>query len=80
MHGADRGDADWKRASTGFGGSIRFRGSARFGFRDGFPPELVFRADSGFDFGFRFWVHGDSTQSESDLSPSLKATQLSSAT
>ena len=42
-----------------------------FGFGDGFPPESVFRADSGFGFGFRFWVHGDSTRSEPDPLPSL---------
>ena len=41
------------------------------GFGDGFPPESVFGADSGFDFGFRFWVHGDSTRSEPDPLPSL---------
>ena len=43
-----------------------------FGFGDGFPPESV--SGSGFDFGFRFWVHGDSTRSEPDPLPSLDET------
>ena len=51
--------------------SIRVSGIRGFGFGDGFPPESVFGADSGFNFGFRFWVHGDSTRSEPDPLPSL---------
>ena len=43
-----------------------------FGFGDGFPPESV--SGSGFYFGFRFWVHGDSTRSEPDPLPSLDET------
>ena len=43
----------------------------RFGFGDGFPPESVSGLGLGFDFGFRFWVHGDSTRSEPDPLPSL---------
>jgi hypothetical protein len=39
---------------------------------DGFSPESVFGSGSGFDFGFRFWVHRDSTQSEPDPLPSLE--------
>ena len=50
----------------GFRVSVRVSGIRGFGFGDGFPPESVFGADSGFDFGFWFWVHGDSTQSEPD--------------
>ena len=41
-----------------------FRGSMGFGFGDGFSPESVFGADSGFRFGFRFWVPRHSTRSE----------------
>ena len=55
----------------GFRVSIRVSGIRGFGFGDGFPPESVFGADSGFDFGFQFWVHGDSTRSEPDPLPSL---------
>ena len=48
----------------------RVSGIRGFGFGDGFPPESV----SGFDFGFRFWMYGDSTRSEPDpLSFLLKA-------
>jgi hypothetical protein len=42
-----------------------------FGSGDGFPSESVFGSGSDFDFGFRFWVHGDSTRSEPDPLPSL---------
>ena len=59
----------------GFRVSIRVSGIRGFGFGDGFPPESVFGADSGFDFGFRFWVHGDSTRSEPDPLPSLYGSQ-----
>ena len=55
----------------GFRVSVRVSGIRGFGFGDGFPPESVFGVDSGFDFGFRFWVHGDSTRSEPDPLPSL---------
>jgi hypothetical protein len=55
----------------GFQVSIRLSGIRRFGFGDRFPPESVFGSGSGFDFGFRFWVHGDSTRSEPDPLPSL---------
>ena len=51
----------------GFRVSIRVSGIRGFGFGDGFPPESV----SGFYFGFRFWVHRDSTRSEPDPLPSL---------
>ena len=67
--------------SAGFGYPFGFRVSVRvsdirgFGFGDGFPPESVFEADSGFDFRFRFWVHGDSTRSEPDPLPSLDMQQ-----
>jgi hypothetical protein len=63
--------------SAGFGYPFGFRvsvwvsGICGFGFGDGFPPESVFGSSSGFDFGFRFWVHGDFTRSEPDLLPSL---------
>ena len=53
----------------GFWVSIRVSDIHGFGFGDGFPPESV--SGSGFDFGFRFWVHEDSTQSEPDPLPSL---------
>ena len=52
----------------GFRVSIRVSGIHGFGFGDGFPPESVL----GFDFGFRFWVHGDFTRSEPDPLPSLR--------
>jgi hypothetical protein len=55
----------------GFQVSIRVSDIRGFGFGDGFPPESVFGSGSGFDFGFRFWVHGDSTRSERDSLPSL---------
>ena len=55
----------------GFWVSIRVSGIRGFGFGDGFPPESV--SGSGFDFGFRFWVHGDSTRSEPDPLPFLMA-------
>jgi hypothetical protein len=55
----------------GFWVSVRVSGIRGFGFGDGFPPESVFGSGSGFDFGFRFWVHEDSTRSESDPLPSL---------
>ena len=51
----------------GFRVSIRVSGIRGFGFGDGFLPESV----SGFDFGFWFWVHGDSTRSEPDPLPFL---------
>jgi hypothetical protein len=60
----------------GFWVSVRVLGIRGFGFDDGFSPELIFGSGSGFDFGFRFWVHGDSTQSEPDPLPSLPATQF----
>ena len=43
---------------------LGFRGFAGFGFGDGFSPESIFGADSGFRFGFRFWVPRHSTRSE----------------
>ena len=55
----------------GFRVSIRVSGIREFDFGDRFPPELVSGLDSGFDFGFWFWVHRDSTRSESDSLPSL---------
>ena len=58
----------------GFRVSIRVSGIRGFGFGDGFPPESV--SGSGFDFGFRFWVHGDSTRSESDPLPFLDKLRL----
>jgi hypothetical protein len=51
--------------------SIRVSGIRGFGFGDGFPPESVFGSGLGFDFGFRFWLHGDFTRSEPDPLPSL---------
>jgi hypothetical protein len=57
----------------GFRVSVRVSGIRRFGFGDEFPPESVFGSGSGFDFGFRFLVHGDSTWSEPDPLPSLLA-------
>jgi hypothetical protein len=45
----------------GFRVSVQVSGIRGFGFGDGFPPESVFSSGSGFDFGFQFWVHGDST-------------------
>ena len=53
----------------GFRISIRVSGIRGFDFGDGFPPESV--SGSGFDFGFRFLVHGDSTRSEPDPLPFL---------
>ena len=51
----------------------RKRGSGihGFGFGDRLPPESVFGAVSGFDFGFRVQVHRDFTRSESAPLPSL---------
>ena len=40
-------------------------------FGDGFSPELVFGAVSGFRFGFWFWVPRHSTQSEPASLPFL---------
>ena len=57
----------------GFRVSIRVSGIRGFGFGDGFPPESVSGLGSGFDFGFRFWVHGDFTRSEPGPLPSLLA-------
>jgi hypothetical protein len=31
-------------------------------FGDEFAPESVFGSGSGFNFGFRFWVHEESTR------------------
>jgi len=56
----------------GFRVSIRISGIRGFGFGDGFPPESVL----GFDFGFRFWVHGDFTRSEPDPLPSLNEIEM----
>jgi hypothetical protein len=56
---------------SGFRVSVRVSCIHGFGFGDRFPPESVFGSGSGFDFGFRFWVHGDSTRSEPDPLPSL---------
>jgi hypothetical protein len=56
--------------------SIRVSSIRGFGFGDGFSPQSVFGSGSGFDFGFRFWVHGDSTRSEPDPLPSLAPTLL----
>jgi hypothetical protein len=56
-------------------GIIRVSGIRGFGFGDGFPPESVFGSGSGFDFGFRFCVHGDSTRSEPDPLSSLSKTK-----
>jgi hypothetical protein len=58
----------------GFRVSVRVSGIRGFGFGDEFPPESVFGSGSGFDFGFRFWVHGDFTRSEPDPLPSLIGT------
>ena len=55
--------------SRGFRVSIWVSGIHGFSFGDGFPPESV--SGSGFDFGFRFWVHGDSIRSEPDPLPFL---------
>jgi hypothetical protein len=55
----------------GFRVSVRVSGIRGFGFGDGFPPESVFSLGSGFDFGFQFWVHRDSTRSEPDPLPFL---------
>jgi hypothetical protein len=55
----------------GFRVSIRVSGIREFGFGDGFPPESISVSGSGFDFGFRFWMHGDSTRSKPDVLPSL---------
>ena len=49
--------------------SVGFGYPFGFGFGNGFPPESVSGLGSGFDFGFRFWVHGDSTRSEPDPFP-----------
>jgi len=58
---------------------IRVSGIHGFGFGDRLPPESVFGAVSGLDFGFRVRVHRDFTRSESVSLPSLsqapKATQ-----
>ena len=56
---------------SGFQISIRVLGIRGFGFGDGLSPESVFGAVSGFGFGFRVWVHRDSTRSESAPLPSL---------
>ena len=50
---------------SGFRVSIWVSGIRGFGFGDGLSPESVFGAVSGFGFGFRVWVHRDSTRSES---------------
>jgi hypothetical protein len=67
------------QVSFGFQVSVRVSGIRGFGFGDGFPPESVFGLGSCFDFGFQFWVHKDSTQSEPDPLPSLDQTQLGSS-
>jgi len=59
------------RMNSGFGLSVAFRLSAGFGFGDEFRPELKFGADSGFKFGFRFWVPRHCTRTEPDPLPSL---------
>ena len=59
------------RMNSGFGLSVGFRLSAGFGFGDEFRPELKFGADSGFKFGFRFWVSRHCTRTEPDPLPSL---------
>ena len=46
-------------------------GIREFDFWGRFLPESVFGIDSGFKFGFRFWVRRQSTWSELDLLPSL---------
>jgi hypothetical protein len=51
----------------GFRVSVWVLGIRGFGFVMDFHPKRF----SGFDFGFWFWVHGDSTRSEPDLLPSL---------
>ena len=56
---------------SGFRVSIRVLGIRGFGFGDGLSPESVFGAVLGFDFGFRVWVHRDSTRSEPVPLPSL---------
>ena len=58
------------RMNSGFGLSVGFRLSAGFGFGDEFRSELKFGADSGFKFGFRFWVPRHSTRTEPDPLPS----------
>ena len=57
----------------GFRVSIRVLGIRGFGFGDGLSPESVFSVVLGFDFGFRVWVHRDSTRSESVPLPPLMA-------
>jgi hypothetical protein len=59
------------RMNSGFGLSVGFRLSAGFGFGDEFRPELKFGADSGFKFGFRFWVPRHCTRTEPNPLPSL---------
>ena len=56
---------------SGFWVSIWVSGIHGFGFGDRLPPESVFGAVSGFDFGFRVQVHIDFTRSESAPLPSL---------
>ena len=56
--------------------SIRVSGIRGFGFGDGFPPESVSGSGSYFDFGFRFWVHGDFTRCEPDPLTSILARPL----
>ena len=58
----------------GFPVSILVSGIRGFGFGDRFPPESI--SGSGFDFGFRFWVHGDSIRSEPDPLPSLTTSRV----
>ena len=59
----------------GFRASFGFRVSAGLVLVMDFHPNRfrvrVRVSISGFDFGFRLWVHGDSTRSEPDLLPSL---------
>jgi hypothetical protein len=55
----------------GFRVSVRVSGIHGFDFGAKFSPKSVFGSSSGFDFGFRFLMHGDSTWSEPDPLPSL---------
>ena len=57
----------------GFQITTRVSGIRRFGFGAEFTRKVLVLV-SGFDFGFRFWVHGDSTRSKPDPLPSLNIT------
>jgi hypothetical protein len=52
--------------------SVQVSGIREFSFGNRFSPESVFGSGLGFDFRFWFWVHRDSTRSESDPLPSLR--------